>query len=288
MMQRILTLFFCSCGLSLADDVNTQGGQIELGLVSEVRSIQPGKTFSVALNITHAAEWHTYWKHPGIVGVPTELTWTMPEGFEAGEIQWPPPEQVPMARLTAYGYEREVHLIVDIKPPADLKRGEKVTLRAKGLWMACARTCHPGFGDFSITLPVAEAAADEPDYNEEIHKHLEAERASFPDDLKGWKAEVANVNDDKLILTIRPTEKTQADAKVKAREIYFYSYDNQVDSDAKQKVAIKQDGAIEFRLIRPDFAPEDPSEIAGLVYHPNGWPTNGGAKFARIRAAWSE
>ena len=288
MMLRILTFIFCSCGLLLADDVNTQGGQVELGLVSEVRSIQPGETFSVALNITHAAKWHTYWKHPGIVGVPTKLTWTMPEGFEAGEIQWPPPELVPMARLTAYGYEREVYLIVDIKPPADLKRGESVILRANGLWMACARTCHPGFGEFSITLPVAEAAADEPDYNEEIHKHLEAERASFPEDLKGWKAEVANVSDDKLILTIRPTEQAQADAKGKPRDIYFYSYDNQVDSDAKQKVAIKQDGAIEFRLIRPDFAPEDPSEIAGLVYHPNGWPTNGGAKFARIRAAWSE
>ncbi|MEM7012890.1 MAG: protein-disulfide reductase DsbD domain-containing protein [Verrucomicrobiota bacterium] len=287
MMLRLISLIFCSCGIVFAGEVNTQGGQIELGLVSEVRSIQPGETFSVALNITHAPKWHTYWKHPGIVGVPTSLDWILPDGFEAGEIQWPTPELVPMASLTAYGYEREVFLIVDIKPPADLKRGENVTLRAKGAWMACARTCHPGFGEFSITLPVAKSAAAEPDYDGKLRKKFDAERAAFPEDLKGWKADVANVADDQLTLTLRPTGNV-GKAIRKIRNVYFYSYDNQVDSDAKQKVAINQDGAIEFRLIRPEFAPEDPSELAGLVYHPNGWPTNGGAKFARIRAAWSD
>ena len=283
---RTLTTFAfllaSSCWVAAGERVNTQGGQIELGLVSEVRSIQPGETFSVALHITHAAAWHTYWKHPGIVGVATQLKWTLPDGFEVGDIQWPPPERVPMATLTAYGYEREVLLIVDIKPPANLKRGANVTLSAAGAWMACARTCHPGFGDFAITLPVAKTE-EKPDFDPAWRERFEAERSTFPTDLNNWTATVAEESPTEIVLTLRPKSGSQIQA---IDDVYFFSYDHQVDSDAKQVVAIASDGAIEFRLTRPDFAPDDPSELAGLIYRPGGWPENGDAKFARIRASW--
>ncbi|MFT5469487.1 MAG: DsbC/DsbD-like thiol-disulfide interchange protein [Verrucomicrobiales bacterium] len=264
-------------------EIDTRGGQIEIGLVSEVRSIQPGKPFSIALRIAHAPEWHTYWKSPGIVGVATRLEWTLPAGFEAGEIQWPPPETVPMSSLTAWGYEREVLLMVEISPPADLEAGSKVDLNAKGAWMACARSCHPGFGDFELTLPVSDAA--EPDFDPAFRDQFEAERASLPGDLDGWTAAVEKSSSTEIVLTLTPNEPTDPE---KLDGVYFFSYDNQVDSDAEQHVEILPNGEIQIRLAHPDFAPENPDALAGLVFNPNGWLEADGARFARVSAAWKK
>lgn len=266
-------------------EIDTRGGQIELELVSEVRSIQPGQPFSVALHIVHDPTWHTYWKSPGIVGVATRLEWDLPRGFEAGEIHWPPPENVPMATLNAWGYEREILLIVDIKPPADLEPGSEVVLKTKSAWMACARTCHPGFGNFTLSLPVS-AAAGEPDFDPDWRERFEAERATLPRPLPGWKASVEETSETEIILTLTP-ESDEAEVK-KSKGIYFFSYDNQVDSNAKQKIKIQPDGSIRFRFSRPDFAPKDPEALAGLVFNPNGWPELDGARFAEVRASWEK
>jgi len=48
---------------------------------------------------------HTYWKNPGDSGLPTTLTWTLPAGVTAGEIEWPDAEQAADRPLMNYGYE---------------------------------------------------------------------------------------------------------------------------------------------------------------------------------------
>ena len=45
--------------------------------------------------------WHTYWKHPGDVGIPPQVEWDLPAGCEAGEIVFPPPKRVSMAGISA-------------------------------------------------------------------------------------------------------------------------------------------------------------------------------------------
>ena len=44
---------------------------LDIKLVSEVTSIAPGQPFYVGLALPHGEGYHTYWKFPGIVGVPT-------------------------------------------------------------------------------------------------------------------------------------------------------------------------------------------------------------------------
>src|SRR6187551_155684 len=48
---------------------------LSIELVSEVTSIQPGTPFYVGLHLKHQEHYHTYWKFPGIVGVPTDMAW---------------------------------------------------------------------------------------------------------------------------------------------------------------------------------------------------------------------
>ena len=61
-------------------------------LLSEVETIAPGQTFTVALFLDHNESFHTYWMNPGTAGLATSLKWTLPEGFEVTPIRWQVPE----------------------------------------------------------------------------------------------------------------------------------------------------------------------------------------------------
>ncbi len=284
-VPQFITAFLFLTAVVTAQEIDTQGGQIELEMISEVRSIEPGQTFTVGLRIWHEKEWHTYWKQPGIVGVPTSLKWELPEGFRAGEIQWPAPERTKMASLTAWGYEREVILLVDITAPRSLKPGETVRLTAKGTWMTCAQTCHPGWGDFALELPVRDSdAAETPDWDPKWHPRVAQTRSEFPRPLKGWEASVkpaAKPNQFVLALHNRG-----GDPFPESADLYFFCYDEQVHSDMKQIVTRQTDGSVELLLVRPDFAPKDPKELRGVIYNSAGWDAKPGGQFAEVAAAW--
>ena len=49
------------------------------------KGITAGETVWLGLEITHQPHWHTYWKNSGDSGLPTELAWTLPTGWNAGE-----------------------------------------------------------------------------------------------------------------------------------------------------------------------------------------------------------
>jgi len=177
-----------------ADAADAPG--VTLELLAETSAIQPGEPFQVGLRIRHASGWHTYWRHPGIVGVPTRLQWDLPPGFRAGPIQWPYPERVRMAIYTAYGFERDVLLPVTITPPPRLKPGNTVTLRASAHWMACAATCHPGNREFVLQLPVDPNATGKSGEHRQLFARSRADR---PSPLSGWTG-IPGRSEDRLTL----------------------------------------------------------------------------------------
>lgn len=130
----------------------------KISLVADVQSIQPGRAFTVGVRMRMDPGWHTYWKNSGEAGLPTEIVWTLPDGFTAGDIQWPLPHKYnESGDVLTYGYETETMLLVPILPPADLRPGNSVTLKAKVSWLECEKICIPGDADAGITLPVADA-----------------------------------------------------------------------------------------------------------------------------------
>ncbi len=130
--------------------------QVSGSLVAVERSVQPGRPFTVALRLQHDPHWHTYWINPG-TGYPTSLSWTLPPGWTAGDIQWPAPIVIkdPRGNIAGNGYEGVLHLPVTITPPADARAGETVVLRAKAEWLMCEAVCVPGEADLTLSLPVA-------------------------------------------------------------------------------------------------------------------------------------
>jgi len=132
---------------------------VPLGLAPEAAAGQP---VWVGLQITHAPEWHTYWKNAGDSGMPTELQWTLPPGVRAGDIAWPLPRKIPIGHLANYGYEGTVLLPVPLLITPEYKPGplaKSLDVRLKATWLVCRKECIPQEGEFALQLPLQSSTA---------------------------------------------------------------------------------------------------------------------------------
>jgi thiol:disulfide interchange protein/DsbC/DsbD-like thiol-disulfide interchange protein len=127
-------------------------------LISEVAAIAPGQPFRVALRQKMARGWHTYWRNPGDAGQPPEMTLELPEGWTAGELQFPAPHRIPFGPLVNFGYEDEAVFLMEVRPPANLVPGRTQRIEASADWLICERVCIPEEGRFTLDLPVEATA----------------------------------------------------------------------------------------------------------------------------------
>ena len=67
--------------------------QVEASLVTSKTQVVSGQPFTVALHLVHETHWHTYWLNPG-TGLATSITWNLPKGWKASDIQWPTPQMI--------------------------------------------------------------------------------------------------------------------------------------------------------------------------------------------------
>ncbi|HEV2041916.1 MAG TPA: thioredoxin family protein, partial [Casimicrobiaceae bacterium] len=158
---------------------------VEAELVAEQSALIPGRPNTVALRLVMERGWHTYWQNAGDSGLPTTLTWKLPEGLKAGPIQWPAPRALPVGPLVNYGYEGEVLLLSDIVTVPDFLNGKTVTLSARADWLVCKEICIPEGADLSLTLPVIADAAQvqrDPRWIDAIAKA----RTSLPRPANEW------------------------------------------------------------------------------------------------------
>ena len=71
---------------------------VQAELLANTTAIVPGKPFVAGVRLRMVPGWHTYWKFPGDAGLPTEIKWDLPAGWEVGAIQWPTPLKTRRAR----------------------------------------------------------------------------------------------------------------------------------------------------------------------------------------------
>lgn len=280
-MSRLVFAFLSVLAMALSARTGDEG-MLTLRLVSEVKGIQPGRPFYVGLALHHAPGWHTYWKFPGVVGVPTNLKWQdLPSGFKAEPIDWPEPESVLMFEIKAQGYERDVVLPMKITPPADLKQGTEVTLKGQAAYMCCNRTCHPGFENLSLSLPVAASC----EYDETWHGKIEKELAGRPRTSTAWAASVVE-GDETMEFTLRPVGQARAVGDDELSKLIFFTEDGLVDSDKPQKIERMPDGSLHFTLAKTSYiVGEKPKTMTGVLVRPGGWEADGGIHCLRVSAA---
>ena len=141
--------------------VTTERARAEL-LAHAPEGVEPGKALWVGLQLAHQPEWHTYWKNSGDSGLPTQLTWTLPPGVEAGEIAWPIPKKYPIGNLANYGYSGTVLLPVPLTVTPQFKPsllGGDLEIKLKAQWLICRQECVPEEGEFALKIPARSATA---------------------------------------------------------------------------------------------------------------------------------
>ena len=141
--------------------VTTPHVQAEL-VAHAPQGVGPGQPLWLGLQITHQPDWHTYWKNPGDSGLPTELTWQLPAGLDAGDIAWPVPHKIAIGTLANYGYEGSVLLPVPVTVAQTFAPGplaKDVTVQLKASWLVCRKECIPEEGNFTLQLPIQSTTA---------------------------------------------------------------------------------------------------------------------------------
>lgn len=141
--------------------VTTPHVQAEL-VAHAPQGVGPGQPLWLGLQITHQPDWHTYWKNPGDSGLPTELTWQLPAGLDAGDIAWPVPHKIAIGTLANYGYEGTVLLPVPVTVAQTFAPGplaKDVTVQLKASWLVCRKECIPEEGNFTLQLPIQSTTA---------------------------------------------------------------------------------------------------------------------------------
>lgn len=136
-------------------------------LLADAKGIVPGRQFTAGVFMNIDQGWHTYWKNPGEAGLATKVTWTLPDGFRAGDILWPVPHKyIEEGDVLTYGYQEENMLLIPVTAPSNLKAGTRVVLKAKVEWLECERICVPRDVTVNLTLPVI--AGNPPPDNEKL------------------------------------------------------------------------------------------------------------------------
>jgi len=249
--------------------------QVQSSLVSADASVQPGHPFSVALHFVHEPHWHTYWVNPG-TGLPTSIAWTLPEGWKAGPIEWPAPKVLidVQGNIIGSGYDGDLLLPVTITPPADLKPGGAVELKAAVKWLMCNDVCKPGQAKLSLSLPVA---SDPPSSDPELGGKIRAVISDLPENDSAWNL-AASIESKVVTLTVTP-ESTPGPVPQK---LHFFSEDGLIAYDAPQ--VVKDDGKGGFVLtlaVSPD-GPPNPGRLVGVLTSENGWRPDGSLPGLRV------
>lgn len=143
-------------GAGLANAALFEATPVKAELVSERTGATPGSSLRLALRLTHAPRWHTYWRNPGDAGLATEIRIDSPAGWSAGPIEWPTPKRFAVGPLANFGYEGETLLPFRVQVPAGWTEAT-VSIRANVTYVVCKDVCIPGDASVSIELPVLAA-----------------------------------------------------------------------------------------------------------------------------------
>lgn len=228
-------------------------------LISRQDAATAGADLHLGVHFVLEPGWHIYWVNPGDSGQPPTLKWQLPQGFSAGEIQWPRPERMqPIPQLADFGYHGEVLLPVTVRVPATLAIGSTVPISPEAKWLICREVCIPERAQLHLSLPAAATARENP---QSAPLFQQAEKL-LPRPLpRGWTA-TAKSGKDQFVLTVAAGKRiTQAE--------FFPLEPAQIDNPAPQKLQPSATG-IKITLKKSDLLLKPISVLRGVLVLPGG------------------
>ncbi len=250
--------------ITLITTLNSQVVQtdyVESELISEVKSIEPGTPFWVALRLKMDEHWHTYWRNAGDAGLATKIDWSLPEGFEASEIYWPYPQKIFLEDMANYGYEGETFLLTKITPPKNLSQNV-ITIKSEASWLVCKIECLPGEAEYSLSLPVKN---ETPETVEKWQKAFAETRFNFPLEESDWEIR-STKNENGIEITLTPPEENLTVDKIE-----FFPYSGGIYNNGADQNFRRTETGYQLAVSFDDFKVSDPDSLKGILVSSYGW-----------------
>jgi thiol:disulfide interchange protein DsbD len=235
---RVLRFFICPflafCILSFTSPAVT-GVQVPRGtlnILAENSWIVPGSDFTLGFHFKLEKGWHIYWVNPGDSGEPPRVTWQLPQGISAGDVEWPVPHRLGTPTVVDFGYGDEVLLLVKMHAASNLPAAQPAKVDAGVRFLICREMCIPGKAQLSLTLPVRTQAPAGTDTA--VQAIFSASRARLPRRAPAnWKF-VVNETRDSFVLRILAGNRDFA--ALPSGEVFFFPLvESQIENAAPQK-----------------------------------------------------
>ena len=156
-MRRILILLSVFAGLVISSFAQEVPTPVRAKLVADIAAVKPGESFNLGVLMEIDPGWHVYWKYPGETGLPTRVQFKVPDGFSAGQINWPIPNAYhkPQGGID-YGYENLLLLWTSIDVPSDAELNSNFQIDAKVSWISCKEICIPGKANLKFDTKISD------------------------------------------------------------------------------------------------------------------------------------
>jgi thiol:disulfide interchange protein DsbD len=145
-MQMKLTIFLIV--ILFTANIFTMEAQssenVKVKLITSSIDIHPSGSFWIAAEFEMLNDWHIYWRNSGDSGLPTTISWQLPEGFKVSKTFYPYPQILIEGNSATYIYENKVILFAEVTAPDKIDR-DSIVINAKINWLECkglpARQC---------------------------------------------------------------------------------------------------------------------------------------------------
>ena len=189
-------LLLACCGLSCAASDAAKPHYARLSLLSEHTSAAPGSAQWVGLRFQIDPGWHIYWTNPGDSGEPPKIAWHLPDGVQAGELQFPAPQRIQDHGLVDYGYEGDVVLLSKITFPQSGTL-TKAEIAADVKYLVCREVCVPAKDHVALTMQVDKSAKPSPEAD-----LIRASQARLPESLPERVHVSATQDHDSFLISV--------------------------------------------------------------------------------------
>jgi len=260
--------------LSVFAKIPQESAHVNVGLTTEVKSIQPGRSFSVGLFFELEKDWHTYWLNPGDSGLPVAISWKLPPGFSHGDIQWPYPTRLGTDSVVNFGYEEEVLLITDIKAPPDAKIGETIKIEANVEWLVCKEECLPGQALLTLSLPVDTKV---PAFDLVWKEKFTDTRKKLPVLSQDWSIH-AIIDKDHVFLQITQPQWFENDIE----KILFFPEQAELFDYSTPQIVKNNDNGYAVQVKLSALAQKIPSALEGVLVSDQSWSRVSKKKALRV------
>jgi DsbC/DsbD-like thiol-disulfide interchange protein/cytochrome c biogenesis protein CcdA len=247
-LAAIVALLFAALAALWSAQAQAPGetNHMRAELLAEAAPV-PGETLTLAFHFTPEPGWHGYWLNPGDAGYGMELEWRLPEGWEAGEPQYPVPEKLVIAGLMNHVYEGDYAVLVPITVPAQAAVQNIAPIGVQANLLVCTdEICVPERKD--LTLDLTQVTGRD--------ARFDGWRAEVPADLDQPAAFEATAE------TLRLAIPVPASLELNAPHV-FIDQVQLVDYVAPQSFSREGDTLV-VEIPRKGIG-EDPAEVSGIL-----------------------